>query len=89
MATLFVTSEVEDYDNWRKVYDDHGDIRDKYRVTAGRVYQESGNSSMITVVMDGELEDLQAFAKSTDLYEAMQQAGVVGLPKVGYFVDVT
>ncbi len=89
MATLFVTIEVEDYDNWRKVYDDHGDTRDKYRVTARRVYQDSGNSNMLTVVIDGELEDLQAFAKSTELYEAMRQAGVVGLPKTSYFVDVT
>ncbi|MCP4226013.1 MAG: cyclase [Actinomycetia bacterium] len=89
MATVFVTSEVEDYDNWRKVFDDSGDIRDKYRVAAQRVYRESDNSNMITVIIDGEMDDLQTFAKSTDLYEAMTQAGVVGLPKMGYFVDVT
>lgn len=89
MATLFVTNEVEDYDNWRKVYNDDVDIRDKFRVTARRVYQESDNSNMITVILDGEQGDLETFAKSTELYEAMKQAGVVGLPKLSYFVDMT
>ncbi len=89
MATIFVTSEVEDYDNWRKVYDDNEEIRDKYRVVARGVFRESDDSNVITVIIDGEMEDLQAFAKSTDLYEAMKQAGVVGLPNMRYFVDVT
>ena len=89
MATLFLTSEVEDYDNWRKVYDDNGELRDKFRVTARRVYQEFDSSNMITVILDGEQDDLRTFGKSTELYEAMKQAGVVGLPKLSYFVDMT
>ena len=89
MATVFVNNEVEDYDNWRKIYDDSEEIRDKYRVVARRVFRDSENSNMITVLIDGEMEDLQAFAKSTDLYEAMKQAGVVGLPKMRYFEDAT
>lgn len=89
MATLFVISEVEDYDNWRKVFDDSGDIRSKFRVEARRVYRQADQPTAITVVLDGDMEDLRSFAKSTDLYEAMSQAGVVGLPKMQYFEDVT
>lgn len=89
MATLFIISEVEDYDNWRKVFDDSADIRDKFQVTARRVYREADQPNSLTVVLDGDLSDLRLFAKSTDLYEAMSQAGVVGLPKMRYFEDVT
>lgn len=89
MAVLAITHEVEDYDNWRKIYDDNDDIREKYGIAGGRVLQEVDNSNMITVLADGELEALKSFASSTDLYEAMKASGVVGLPKTTYLLDVS
>ena len=89
MAVLAITHEVEDYDNWRKIYDDSDDIREKYGIRGGRVLQETDNSNMITVLADGELEALKSFASSTDLYEAMKASGVVDLPKTSYLEDVS
>ena len=89
MAVLAVTHEVEDYDNWRKVYDDNDDIREKYGIESGRVFQDVDNSNMITVMADGELEALKSFASSTELYEAMKASGVVGLPKTTFLQDVS
>ncbi len=89
MAVLAVTHEVEDYDNWRKVFDDNDDIREKYGLQAGRVFQDADNSNIITVMADGELEALKSFASSTDLYEAMKASGVVGLPKTTFLQEVT
>lgn len=89
MAALFVMTEVEDYDNWRKVFEDSEEIRSKFGVAARRVYREAETPTSVTVIVDGAMDDLQRFAKSTDLYEAMSQAGVVGLPKMRYFEDVT
>ena len=88
MALIAITHEVEDYDNWRKVYDDNDDIRDKHGVHSGRVFQDSDNSNMITVLAEGDLEALKSFASSTDLYEAMKASGVVGLPKTTYLQEV-
>ncbi len=89
MAVLAITHEVENYDNWREIYDDNDDIREKYGIRGGRVLQETDNSNMITVLADGELEALKSFAGSTDLYEAMKASGVVGLPKTSYLEDVS
>lgn len=89
MAVLSITHEVEDYDNWRKIFDDNDDIREKFGITGFRVLQDADNSNMITVLEDGDLEGLKSFASSTDLYEAMKASGVVGLPQTSYFVDVT
>ena len=41
MAVLAVTHEVEDYDNWRKVYDDNDDIREKYGIERSAYFRTS------------------------------------------------
>ena len=89
MAVIAITHEVEDYDNWRKVYDDNDDIREKYGIQRGRVFQDSDDSNMITILAEGDLEALKSFASSTDLYEAMKASGVVGLPKTTYLEEVS
>ena len=89
MAVIAITHEVEDYDNWRKVYDDNDDIREKYGIHGGRVFQDSDDSKMVTVLAEGDLEALKSFASSTDLYESMKASGVVGLPKTTYLEEVS
>lgn len=89
MTFLVVAQEVEDYDKWRSVFDGHEGLRREHNLSNERVYQDVSNPNMITVVAEGEVSDLQAFAASDSLKEAMAEAGVVGAPMVSYSNDIT
>ncbi len=89
MATLVVAHEVEDYGKWRAAYDAGHSIREQYNLPEAHVYQDISNPNMITVTVEAELSDLQAFAGSQELKDAMADAGVVGPPHISFVNDVT
>lgn len=89
MPHLVVAHQVEDYAKWRQAYDDHEHVRVSAGLGGARVYQDVSNPNQITVVAEGELSQLQAFASSADLKAAMEKAGVVGQPQVMFVDDVT
>lgn len=89
MASTILAIEVEDYDKWRSMFDSMGEVREEYNIRTGRVYQDVANPNMITVVIEGDLSDLQAYGESQALKEAMAEGGVVGPPQVSLVNDVT
>ena len=89
MAFNIVAIEVEDYDKWRVVFDGMDEHRQEYRIHGGRVYQDVANPNMITVVVEGDLSDLEAYAGSQVLKDAMADSGVVGPPQRSFVNEVT
>ena len=85
MATMFVRHTVSNYQTWRKVYDDLASVQKAKGVTAQAVYQAADNPNDITVTHEfATVEAAQTFAKSDELKEAMQNAGVVGAPTIWF-----
>jgi hypothetical protein len=85
MVTLFVRHTVADYAKWRAVYDDFGAARGPLGVTGAAVYQAADNPNDITVTHDfASLDKAHAFAGSSELKNAMANAGVVGAPTVWF-----
>ena len=89
MPHLVVAHQVEDYAKWRQAYDDHENVRVSAGLGGARVYQDVNDPNQVTVVAEGELSQLQAFAASEDLKDAMKAAGVVGQPQLMFVADVT
>jgi quinol monooxygenase YgiN len=87
MTTMFVRHTVSDYKAWRKVYDDFATVQKAKGVTAQAVYRAVDNPNDVTVTHEfASIEAAQAFAKSAELKNAMQNAGVAGAPTI-WFTD--
>ncbi len=83
MARLFVRHKVEDYAKWRKVYDDLETTRTTMGEVGDWAYQLDGDPNDVTVIHDFDsVEKAKAFAGSSELREAMGNAGVAGKPDV-------
>lgn len=87
MTRMFVRHQVNDYAQWRKMYDGFEATRKQLGVTGAAVYRAPGDDKDITVTHDfTSLEAAQAFAGSDELRSAMADAGVAGPPTI-WFAD--
>jgi len=85
MTTLFVRHRVQDYAQWREVYDSVAPMQKRAGVTAESVYQAVDDPADITVTHDfASAEEAKAFAESTELRDVMRKAGVLGVPTIWF-----
>lgn len=93
MATAFIYHEVEDFDRWKRAFDDHEQTRIKYGVTSHRLYRDEHDHRHITVALEAEdASRVRAFLTSDELKKTMADAGVKGTPSTWIsqaFEDVT
>jgi len=87
-AVLAVRHQVSDYAAWRKVYDEVEPLRALYGCTAQRVLRlfEDGNDLFITHEFPSAAQ-ASGFAGDPELREAMDRAGVQGMPRIEIFTD--
>jgi quinol monooxygenase YgiN len=89
MATMFVRHQVNDYANWKRVYDGIASVRKEKGVTGASVYRDANDPN--TIVVTHQFKDLNAamaFAHSEDLKSAMAKAGVNGAPEFWFTEDI-
>jgi quinol monooxygenase YgiN len=87
MATMFVRHTVSDYKNWRKIYDEFASVQKAKGVTAESVYQAADNPNDVTVIHEfASVEAAQAFAQSSELKNAMRNAGVIDAPTIWFTI---
>lgn len=80
-VTLFIRHKVKDYAEWRKVYDEHGEAREKAGAKMAKVFRTDGDDNDVTVVVHfADAAAAKAFADNADLKSAMEKAGVTGEP---------
>ena len=85
MTRMFARHQVEDFDQWKKVYDDFD--RASMGVRDDAVFQAAEDPNDVTVWHDfDDLESARSLAESDELRDAMKEAGVVGEPTI-WFTD--
>jgi hypothetical protein len=89
VASTITAVEVEDYGKWRSKFDSMEGHRREHRIRGERVYQDVANPNMVTVIIEGDLSDLQAYGESQALKEAMAEGGVIGPPQFSFVNEVT
>jgi len=83
MATLAVQLTIGDYAKWRPVFDKHKSLRNKAGMKSEHVYRSAENPKEIIIWFDVEdIAKARAGIASQEIKNAMQEAGVVGPPKV-------
>ena len=80
---IIVQHTVRDYDAWKSVFDEHGDVRRRYGATGHELYRGLEDPNEITIVNHfPSREQAEAFAADPSLKEAMERGGVVGEPRI-------
>ena len=85
MIRMFVRHPVEDYAEWKQVYDDFDEKRTDMGVRDDAVFQATDDPNDVTAWHDFDsIEAAREFAESDELKEAMAEAGVAGEPTVWF-----
>ena len=82
-----IRQNVNDFDAWKKVFDEHGSERRKAGSKGGHVFRILDDPDNVFVLLEfDDLDIAKEFMDSDGLKEAMEKAGVVGKPDV-YLMD--
>lgn len=88
-TTLFAKHSVNDYDSWKRVYDDFASTRKEMGVIGASVHRDANDPNVVTVTHRfNDLDAATAFAGSEKLKSAMADAGVAGPPEIWIAEDV-
>ena len=87
MTYMLVRHKVENYENWKPVFEEHGSTRRESGSKGVRLFRnaEAPNETVILLEWD-DLEKARRFAQSEDLRETMERAGVADEPDI-YFLE--
>jgi len=87
MAHLLIKHKVKDYPAWKKVFDGFIDTR---KAGGEKTYQilhtDNDRNNLVTLFEWDSLENAKKFTSSSELKEAMGNAGVVDHPDI-YFLE--
>lgn len=83
MGYILIRHEVNDFNKWKTVYDDHKSIRDKAGLHELYLLQNKYNHNEVVILFEAKNDNRALdFIESQDLKEAMKRAGVVGTPEI-------
>lgn len=82
MSFYVVSHKVENFNQFKKVYDDFEPTREKYGVTEKILLQASDDADNVLVVGEGELDAIKKFVSCDELKEGMKKAGISSEPQL-------
>jgi hypothetical protein len=87
MPYLLVRHKVSDYSKWKASYDGHAPARQKAGLKEEHLLRNIDEPNEVVLLFQvEEITKAKEFGESTDLREAMQDAGVVDKPDI-YFLS--
>jgi quinol monooxygenase YgiN len=85
MQHVLVRHRVNDYEVWKRVFDDFADTRKEGGEKAYEVFQDPDNSNDLTLLFEWDNRDnADKFFGSSELKSTMQKAGVSEQPTIRY-----
>jgi quinol monooxygenase YgiN len=83
MATILIQHKVNDFAEWKKVFDSAADMRTSSGELSAQIFRDASDPNSLTILNKWDsLENAQKFVSSPDLRAAMEKAGVAGPPTV-------
>ena len=83
MSYLLIHHKVENFDTWKRAYDDHHVAREVTGLKELRMLRSVSDPNDIVLLFEArDSQKAHAFARSPDLREAMKGAGVIGIPEI-------
>ncbi|MTK64832.1 MAG: cyclase [Methanobacterium sp.] len=89
MIYLMAIQKVEDFNEWKKVFDEHSKKRETMGSKGAEILSVSNHPNEIVVITKWEdLDAAKKFSSSTDLKNVMKRAGVVGFPELRFLDEI-
>ena len=89
MTYVLAIQKIEDYDKWKKVFDEHGNVRKTKGSKGAIIYGDSNDPNQLMIITEWEnMDSAKNFAMAEDLKIAMKKAGVIGLPELYYLEKI-
>lgn len=89
MVHVIIQHEVEDYDDWKPVFDDHARTREENGCRGGTLFRTPENPNELLAIFEwDDVDNAKSFVQSEDLREKMQQAGVVSDPEITFLEKI-
>ncbi len=83
MATVILSHEVSNFDQWKKGFDEGEGLRAQAGVKTHGVYNSVENPNHVTIVTEfPSVEAVHGFLANPQLKADMETAGVVGAPEI-------
>ncbi len=83
MAHLLIKHKVEDFDRWKKGFDDFIETRRASGERTWHIFRSEDDSNNVFALFEWDaMENAEAFTGKPELREAMQKAGVSGEPEI-------
>ena len=89
MTYVMVMHKVKDFEKWKSIYDEHGEMRKKLGSKGAFAFRNSKDPNEIIVMSQWEdIESANNFVESESLKNAMKKAGVMNKPQVYYLDEI-
>jgi quinol monooxygenase YgiN len=83
MAIVLIKHPVEDYEKWKAEFDAFHDTRKSNGEQNYRIYRTIDDPNNLVAFFEWDnIDNAKAFLASSDLKDAMQEAGVSGQPEI-------
>jgi heme-degrading monooxygenase HmoA len=87
MMHALIRQNVKNFDEWKKVFDEHGSVRKMAGSMGGHMFRALDDPNNVFLLLEYEdLDKAKEFMNSDGLKETMKKAGVVGKPDI-YLMD--
>ena len=88
MPYVLIRTKVQDYAQWKPVFDADGLTRQANGSRGGQLFRTASDPNELVMLFEwDDLEKARQFAQSEDLRQAMQRSGVVDQPDVYFLKD--
>ena len=89
MIYALAIQKIKDYDKWKEVFDEHGNVRKAKGSKGAVIYRNSNDPKQLMIITEWEdMDSAKNFALAEDLKIAMKKAGVIGLPELYYLEKI-
>jgi heme-degrading monooxygenase HmoA len=89
MAYLFVNHTVNNFDQWKTVYDSVAAPRNQHGFIASRILRGTDNQNQVVVLEEYQtLEGAKNWVQSSELRVAMGHAGVNNTPDIAFLENL-
>ena len=89
MATMIVRFQVEDFDRWKRMFDDMQAARREHGIVSASVHRNAADPEMVvTILRTASVDQARAWGNSETLHDAMAAAGVTDVIEIEYLEDV-
>lgn len=88
MPYLLIRHTVQDFEQWKSVFDAHSVTRQANGSRGGQLFRNADDPNELIVLLEWDvLEKAREFAQSEELREVMRRAGVVDRPIIAFLKD--